>query len=71
MAGFRKKDQAKAKVDIGRGQIDVAKSDSRMAIGKLSNQERLELSREGAKNKVEGTIELNRLKAAQSTDAKN
>lgn len=71
MTNFTKKQQAEAKRNVGRGKIDVGRSKGRGAIGNLSNQEKLAITRSGVKDLMEGTMELNRLKKNQSTDGNN
>ena len=62
---------ARAKQRVGRGKIDVGRAKGRTAIGSLSNQEKLAITRSGVRDLMEGTMELNRLKKNQSTDSSN
>lgn len=52
---------------IGEGQVRTAASDARMAPGvKLTNKERLKLSKAGVRNMLGGTMEKNRDKAEKA-----
>ena len=69
MTNFSKEAQAARKVDIGKARIGLSKI-GRGAMGlRMSNKERLKLAKEGTKNLIEVTQEVNRLKRAQSTDS--
>lgn len=70
MTGWTKEARAKEQHDIGEAQVKWAKA-GRDSIGlKMSNKERLSLSKEGIKNQMEARIKLGKMKRAQSTDEK-
>lgn len=68
MTNFTKKAQATAKVAIGKGQIAVSRKGRSQFGGTLSNEARLDLARMGTKALMQGTVDTNRLKRAQTTD---
>lgn len=70
-SSFAKKNAAKTKIRVGKARIAMSKSDEAGVLGKKTNKTRLELSRDGAKNFIEGTRELNAEKRRQSTDSNN
>jgi hypothetical protein len=62
------KDKAsREKKDIGIAQVGMSNSKT----NRHSNKQKLLLAREGTKNKLEATMELNRRKRAQNTDSNN
>ena len=72
MGNFAKKNGAKTKKRIGQAQMDDAKRKKGHAVlGKRTTKTRLAQAKEGAKNYLQGSMELNRLKRAQSSDSKN
>jgi len=71
MTSFTKKGRAKEQHDIGEAQVKWAKHGKDSLGRKMSNKERLELSKEGIKNQMEARIKLGKLKKQQSTDDRN
>jgi hypothetical protein len=62
-----------AKQNVGRAQLRRARENPPAApdFRKLDNKAVLQLSRAGAKNLIEGTIQANKLKKRQTTDEVN
>ncbi len=63
MTVFTKKEKAKSKVAIGNTRIKVATRGRGTLGDKISNKDRLKMTRGGVKLKLEGTRELNKIKA--------
>lgn len=53
---------AQTKINVGKGQLDVARTGKGAQFGKMRNTDRLALSEAGIKNLMQGTIEKNRRK---------
>lgn len=59
----KKSQKAEAKINVGKEQIRMAREGSAGAIPqKLSNKDRLKLSKAGTKKLLEGTMEKNKVK---------
>jgi len=72
LSTFAKKNKAKTKKRVGQSQLNEAKSkESGNPLEKKSNKVRLEMTRAGAKNLIEGTRELNAIKRQQKAQSRN
>jgi len=70
LTNIAKKNKAKTKIRVGKARLRASDSDAPGVLGKKTNKVRLMLARDGAKNLIEGTRELNALNR-QSTDSNN
>lgn len=71
MTNFTRKDKAEALMSIGNTRIKVATKGRGTLGGKISNKDRLAMTRKGVQELLKGTRDANRLKKNQSTDSNN